>query len=215
MTDLEDLLSRALHDRQGRSVTAHLRRRDEDYWDRLVVAEDGQPLTFRGPPSGMSEEVVLNDNSVLMVLACTPAGVSPEGHLAVPADDSGSPLGKIIVVVNPDGITEVEPPNQEVAKPPPPGRDSFAALLNRAAMRQGNDFRVTNLEAQDGGTTTVLLAWDQRPLLLWFEQPSDGARALMCLATHSEGIVAEVVDSALRPLHSNEGLAQLLSRDGD
>jgi hypothetical protein len=211
MGEYDSLLEHALHDAQGGIVTAHLRRREEDHWDRLVVGKDGQPLTFRGPPTGMSDEVVLEDGSVLMVLACTPAGVSPEGHLAVPADESGSPLAKMVAVVDSEGLTEVEPPNQQAAKPPPVGRDSFAVLIERAAMRQGGDLMVTKIEAQDGKMATVVLAWDQRPLLLWFEVPGGSGRSLMCLSALADGLVAGVVDETLQPLHSDEGMAQRLS----
>jgi hypothetical protein len=209
--ELDNLLEHALRDGQGRIVSAHLQRAEEDYWDRLVVGRDGQPFTFRGRPTGMSDEVVLEDGSILMVLACTPSGVSPEGHLAVPADESGSPLAKMVAVVDAEGLTEVEPPDQQPAKPPPLGPDSFTALLQRAAMRQGDEIGVTKVEAVDGGVATVVVAWDQRPLLLWFEKLGGSGRELMCISALPGGLVATSVDSTLRPLHSDDRLAQLLA----
>jgi hypothetical protein len=216
------VLEHAKRDEHGYVAIAHLRRRDEDLWDALAVGENSQPLVFwvGGDRPDFDDLVVGDDGSFLMVVLATPPGVQPAGLLTVPADTWGSPIATLITIVTGEGLTMVSPAAGDRPAPPPPptfGREMLRSLLDQAADRQGDNFKVAEIQTADGGSTRALLDWDGRPLMFWIDMPGeDGERELMMAVSlpAEGGIIAMAVDESLRPLYSAAATAQRLG-DGD
>lgn len=202
------MLEHAKRDPHGHVAVAHLRRQDKDVWDAIVVAEDAQPLVFwaHGEQPDMKDLVIREDGSVMMVVISTPPGVQPAGLLVVPANAWGSPLATLVSVVSQEGLTMVSSAGDtESASPPPMGRDMLISLLDHAAARNEGGYAVTELETADGGTATVLLDWDGRPVMFWLEVPGDESPRTLMTAMASpdgDGLIAMAVDGDLRPLYS-------------
>jgi hypothetical protein len=200
----------------GELVFAFLQQPDEDAWDSLLVGMDGQPLTFWDKSVGMEGEVSREDGSVLTVVVSTPPGVRPVGWQGVPAHSSGSPLGRLVAIVGPDGITEVEPPRgQNPPKPPPPmGRDLIKTPLGQFAMRDDEGhYRAVEVDTTDGGRATILVDWDGRVMMLWTEvDPEEGRRLMVVTVLPDDtGLVCQTIDSELRPGKSGDSLVELLA----
>jgi hypothetical protein len=212
MSDFDPLLEHAKRDPTGAVAIAHLQRQDEDYWDALVVGQDGRPLVFLGEPRGMAGEVVREDGAVLMALVSTPPGVSPSGLMATPVNEWGSPLGKIISVVTEGMSTQVEPPGGDPRPLPAQGEDRLKSLLEQVAFRNEDGYLLASLEASGGGEVSVVVDWDRRPLMVWLDLPDAGrSLTMVTLPPDNSGLVCQVLDDDLRPPHS--GAALLALRD--
>jgi hypothetical protein len=222
MGDLDPILEAHAKKDRNAIVLAHLRRRDRDRWDTLVVGNDLMPLAFwssgKGAPES-SEIVRDEEGNVLMVILATPPGVEPAGLVAMPATEHGSPFGTLEAIVSADGYTPLAEADEE--PPPPPSSelepDMLRSLLATAAQqRSEGEYVVAEVPSADGGTVRVLLDWNGRPLLFWTDMPGDPPRReLMAVVAleEAEGLLGVTVDEELRPLHSDAELTRLMEKD--
>ncbi|MEJ1110878.1 MULTISPECIES: hypothetical protein [unclassified Kribbella] len=206
---LEDLLKHAKRDQLGNPVMAHLHRLFEDRWDLVVVA-DGQenlPLAFNyvGTP---------------MVLTHTPSGVKPPHFLLLPINETGSPFFNLHKIHSVEGVTIVDDGLAPADHFGPVTPAALVGLVTRYAQKgPGNLYPIAEIEAAEGGTTSVLVDWEGRPLWLWINPPSDDGAISHALAVVSprlnvRGYDAVAVDAELRPIFSDEELrAQRESRN--
>lgn len=210
---LDDLLQKAANTHSNGIVAlAHLRRRDEDAWDFLVVDRSNLPLmVWSSDQSADSEEAVTDGQGrVLSVIEATPPGATPSGLLLVPGNEHGSPLGRLVGIVGGEEWVMVEPLN----KPPgTPGQAAVGAnmldgLLAKSARRTSSgDYYTVELDAADGGQVPVAVDWDGRPLMFWIDLPGNPPkRDLFALAVTSEGLIAVSLDLSLRPTRSGEDM---------
>ncbi len=194
-----------------------LRRLDSDDWDAVVVGNDLQPLVFWGEASRFKDsETVLNETGhMLHVLISTPPGVSPSGILSVPASKEGLPLGRLVMVVTADGETEVERPRDAKSGPAAArdfGPEMLEGLFAKHAKSSARGYAMAELDAEDGDKASVLLNWDDRPLLFWVDMPEPNARRELMVAVDVDGFVADAVAPSLRPMHGAEALRRLLAK---
>jgi hypothetical protein len=206
---LDAVLVNALRERSGRPVIAALRRRDEDHWDWLVVGQDGQPLAFwtRGESIDVPGLVRNDDGAVLSVIAYTPPGVEPIYYSARPADEWLSPLVKWVANVTKENIVIVSPPNDKASPLPPLGPEMLNSLFDQFAWREGDQFRLLEVDTADGKRAKALLDLNQRPLFFWLVMPGEeqGKRELFTAVAASNGVAAVAVDAQLRPIRAFEG----------
>lgn len=210
---MDDFLQKTANTHPNGAVAlAHLRRRDEDEWDFLVVDRTNLPLMVWLSDEGIAIEDAVRDGHgrVLMVLVATPPGVTPSGLIPFPANEHGSPLARLLSVVTGDEMVMVEPLNK------PPGTPGGAALgprmldrlVAKSARRTGSgDYYTVEMDAADGGKVPVVVDWDGRPLMFWFDLPEEPPnRELYALALTSEGFTGVSMDLSLRPTRSGDNL---------
>lgn len=221
MTDpLEQILRHAKRDEDDRLWVAQLRREDEDSWDTVIIGADDEPLTFWAPaePAG-ADAARDSEGNMLMVMASTPPGVRPAGLLAIPCSPSGSPVLRMVAMVDKSGHTQIGVAGDKTKQPPAGLRaDMLRSLLDHVAQRRGDSYSTVRVPAVSGVLTTVLVDWESRPLLCWLPSVDDESRrALYAVAAGaSDGFVAVSVTHDLHPTHSDDELAKLLaSRDNE
>lgn len=218
MNDLDPILEHARRSDQGAILIGYIQRPDEDAWDAVVVGKDLQPLTFwatNGGEMGGDEQIRDEAGNVLMVVSATPPGAEPAGLIAVPSDERGSPLGRLVSIVSGDALTMLDDVSREPkrGKGQKPGlHESLSSLIRQAAAGTSEGNYVTEIEAADGAPITVLMNWGGAPLLFWTQSPDDPHQlALTLVAALPEGGLAGVtVDNDLRPVHSGAAIQQML-----